>query len=344
MPRGAGHAGLVHLINKSHAMNSQPSLDFQAAASEASAHLEAEQHRLEREAIESSRHVLDPELLRLKKTARRVRSVVDMAGDRGEDGCSGGTWRMVTLTYKPERDASGNWLPGSCPEWQPDHISEAIHCFREWSNRLQKRGLSGKMPYVWVAELQRNGRVHYHVLIKVPRNIMLPKWDLRGWWKHGSSEVALVRKSGKRYLAKYLSKGADGGRGKFPRGARCSGWGQLPAEGRAWVRFQLLPLWVQRETSPDELAAGLVKRVPGGFSAGGKVVMASPFAWGGIDGLTGRPYIVERSVEQRLRATLEASAAMAHCRGESLTLDEQKRLALVLCGTIDGGILAQMLN
>lgn len=55
---------------------------------------------------------------------------------------------MLTLTY---RDVDA---------FEPCHISLLIKHIRQW---LLRRGY--RMLYVWVAELQQRGALHYHVLI-----------------------------------------------------------------------------------------------------------------------------------------------------------------------------------
>jgi Protein of unknown function (DUF3296). len=37
---------------------------------------------------------------------------------------------------------------------------------------MERRG--HKLPYVWVAELQKRGALHYHVLLWLPRGLTLP--------------------------------------------------------------------------------------------------------------------------------------------------------------------------
>ena len=70
---------------------------------------------------------------------------------------------MLTLTY---RDVDG---------FRPRHISELIKRIRQWASR---RG--HVLRYVWVAELQRRGALHYHVLLWLPRGLSLSACQ-RGW-------------------------------------------------------------------------------------------------------------------------------------------------------------------
>ena len=62
--------------------------------------------------------------------------------------------------------------------------------------------------YVWVLELTKRGRPHYHVLFWLPRGISMPKADKQGWWRHGMTNTVPAR-SPVGYLCKYTSKGID---------------------------------------------------------------------------------------------------------------------------------------
>lgn len=140
----------------------------------------------------------------------------------------GSRWRptMVTLTYAKVGD------------WSPDHISEFFHRLRSWA---RARGVV--LPYVWVAELQERGAVHYHVLVWVPVRFCLPKADRRGWWRHGSTRTEAARCAGG-YLAKYVSK-AESCEGAFPRGLRLSGFGGVSSHARRVRAWWLLPLYLR---------------------------------------------------------------------------------------------------
>jgi hypothetical protein len=79
---------------------------------------------------------------------------------------------MLTLTYR-DIDA-----------FEPRHISQLLKHIRHW---LRRRG--HRFHYVWVAELQGRGALHYHVLVWLPRGLSLPKPDKQGWWRHGSTRI-----------------------------------------------------------------------------------------------------------------------------------------------------------
>lgn len=152
---------------------------------------------------------------------------------------------FVTLTYVGVND------------WKADHISKALQGFRNWC-----RTLGVPCRYTWVAELQKRGAVHYHLLCWLPRGINMPKWDRRTgrravWWPHGMTNTQKA-KAGVGYLMKYLSK--LGEQTRFPKGLRLYGIGGLNQQGRAVRSWLNLPEWVK-----SEYGVGDVKRLSRGF-------------------------------------------------------------------------------
>jgi hypothetical protein len=129
---------------------------------------------------------------------------------------------MFTLTYREIDD------------WRKDHVSLFLNLAR---NYLARRGF--KLRYCWVAELQKRGAVHYHVIIWLPRNVKLPMPDKCGWWPHGRTNSAFARKA-VGYIAKYASKGVDEGT-KFPRGIRLYGVGGLLGVDKIELRWWRAP-------------------------------------------------------------------------------------------------------
>ena len=134
---------------------------------------------------------------------------------------------MVTLTYRPG------------VEWEPRHVSGFLKCVREWARRCQ----CGVFAYVWCAELQRRGAVHYHCLMWFPDNVTLPKPDTRGWWPHGFTSIERARNA-VGYVAKYASKVATK-MGDFPRGLRLQGSGGLGERARCQRRWCMAAKWVR---------------------------------------------------------------------------------------------------
>lgn len=162
---------------------------------------------------------------------------------------------FVTLTYCGVDD------------WRPEHIAKAIKGFRNW---CRSQGVACR--YTWVAELQRRGAVHYHLLAWLPPGVQMPHWDrptrtkrgLRAsFWSHGMTETDRAR-SGVGYLMKYLSK--LGELTRFPKNLRLYGIGGLTQQGRAIRTWFNLPQWAKPAYGVGELvraAGGLVVRATG---------------------------------------------------------------------------------
>lgn len=147
---------------------------------------------------------------------------------------SGGfRWKrlFLTLTYA---EAGG---------WASKDVSAYLATVREWCRRRRF-----KARYVWVAELQKRGAVHYHVCLWIPRRYRLPFADASGWWPHGVSNVSEV-KSGcvglMAYLRKYMSKMGPEQSVALPKGARMFGSGGLDQEQRREIRYRCAPYWVR---------------------------------------------------------------------------------------------------
>ncbi len=159
---------------------------------------------------------------------------------------------FVTLTY------------AGVDDWRADHIAKAIERFRSWCST---QGVLCR--YTWVAELQRRGAVHYHLLAWLPPGVVMPKWDRSAtkrrspFWNHGMSNTERA-KSGVGYLMKYLSKLGD--QTRFPRGLRLYGIGGLNDDGKQVRQWHNLPQWAKSAYGVGELARsafGLVVRATG---------------------------------------------------------------------------------
>ena len=174
---------------------------------------------------------------------------------------------MLTLTYA-----------GTNRDWKPEHISRFLDGLRKWH---YSRTGSKKLRYVWVAELQKRGVIHYHVLVWLDAGLTPPKpdqpWRNKGaWtapmWLHGmSNRIKAI--SPVAYIMKYASKGTS--EGKFPHGARISGVGGLDETGRGMRRWVLWPAYVQANSD----IYGDWKRKEGGgyFSPSTGEVLRSEF-------------------------------------------------------------------
>lgn len=137
---------------------------------------------------------------------------------------------MVTLTYRDD------------VEWDSRHISSYLHCVRQWAKR---RGY--QVRYVWVMELTKRGRPHYHVVFWLPKGVSMPMADKQGWWKHGMTNSVWARKP-VGYIAKYASKGLafiGDDAPQLPKGARICGYGGLDLPMMDWKCWILCPTWLK---------------------------------------------------------------------------------------------------
>jgi hypothetical protein len=177
-----------------------------------------------------------------------------------ETNFDGGRMVMITLTYR------------RVDQWRPTQISEWSAYWRDSVGR----------EYVWVAELQERGAMHYHFLSSLP---LETRWDKREYdraWYHGFTYVTDdIRKP--MYIMKYLQKELQKDGHKFPRGARIVGStrptcyiGHRANKERVVSRY---PHWVQR--TMDEAGGvggvGVVSRSSNGFRFDGQLAI-SPYA------------------------------------------------------------------
>ena len=197
-------------------------------------------------------------LIKFDKTTQRIKRLkglkksVYIAGELHklqQDGFRQPQAWFVTLTYANDG------------AWQPNHISDATDAYRGWCKR---RGVECK--YVWVGELTKVGRVHYHLIAWLPHGIRMTFWDkprrVKGkktsaFWPHGMSQTEQSRK-GVGYLMKYISK--MGEFHEFPQGMRLHGLGGLTRQARSIKAWTNLPQWVKHDHG-----VGDIKRLCRGF-------------------------------------------------------------------------------
>jgi hypothetical protein len=195
-------------------------------------------------ALREHRSLVDPatDAGRIAKLRRAVgfSARAHVVGDwvRPDDRCV-----MVTLTYA-----------GTNADWQPNHVRDFLTRVRNWLARRDVR-----FRYVWVAELQKRGVIHYHVALWLPAGVDLPKPDQAGWWTHGMTRIETAR-AAVPYLMKYLSKGGDASRYRLPKGARSYGVGGLEHTMRRARRWLGLPSFVRARSDIH----GEWKRAQGG--------------------------------------------------------------------------------
>jgi len=184
---------------------------------------------------------VDAREARLKRMKRSTLTSARLMQEQIQTG--GYRWKpaMLTPTYRDD------------VEWAPRHLSACLEAIQAYA----RRNFGQPLPYLWVGELTKRGRLHYHVIFWLPRGRTLPKPDKRGWWPHGSTRIEWV-KSAIGYIAKYASKGESDG--AFPKGARICGTGGLRGELRQVKSWWMLPSWLRAICTHDERFA----RAPGG--------------------------------------------------------------------------------
>lgn len=175
--------------------------------------------------------VVDPRKARCSRLHRSVREAARLHETEADWssrslGRSGFRKTFITLTYRQTRD------------WQAGHVSDFLRLMRQW---FQRRGEVCR--FVWVAELQQRGALHYHVLVWVPRRLRLPTPDRCGWWPHGSSKIETAR-SPIGYMVKYATKTRPEDVVRLPKGARLHGAGGLDAQQRVQRRQVMAPAWL----------------------------------------------------------------------------------------------------
>ena len=127
--------------------------------------------------------------------------------------------------------------------WAPQHIREYLKRLKQWAARQ-----GSFCAYVWTAEMQERGAVHYNVVVWLKRGLTPPKPDKQGWWPHGMTRSGRLRRP-VGYIAKYASKREQKEGWAFPKGLRLWGTGGGSASVRARVSYAIAPAWL-RELVP----------------------------------------------------------------------------------------------
>lgn len=189
------------------------------------------------------------QITKAKARISRLRRRVFAWAKTGQPMQQGEGLRMVmqTLTYRGVDD------------WKANQIRDYMQVVRK---HLGKKLLS----YAWVAELQRRGAVHYHVLLVVRKGAKIPHPDKAGWWPWGMTKVQTARTVF--YICKYVGKEYQK-EGPFPKGLRMFAvWfadGVIEDLQRWFFRLSSLPGWLQEviRALPQEYG-GKWARAPGG--------------------------------------------------------------------------------
>ena len=122
---------------------------------------------------------------------------------------------MVTLTY----DVLGTLVEPA--DWKAGHIRQFMHSLKK---RMGKRLKAA----AWVGELQKNGHVHYHVLVIFEGRFLYPDKPCivdgvryKRLWPYGMSKVTFRLRT-LYYICSYVGKGYQKNFMEFPDGAH--GW------------------------------------------------------------------------------------------------------------------------
>jgi len=118
---------------------------------------------------------------------------------------------MITLTIKKINDYSPGIITGY---------------LKDLKRRLGKN-LYG---FAWVAEMQKRGAVHYHLLVMVPKFTRVPMPDKSGMWKWGSSRVEKAKTA--YYLCVYIGKERQKELSRYPKSCRTYAVSYRLPEGR----------------------------------------------------------------------------------------------------------------
>jgi len=151
---------------------------------------------------------------------------------------------MITLTYKGVDD------------WRANDISDFMKNLKQ---RLDKKLLA----FAWVAEMQKRGAVHYHVILLTLKGARIPKPDKSSLWTHGNSRIETARTPF--YVLTYTGKEYQKDLSKYPKGCwlyACSiRWGS--EDDKALFRILAgLDVVGDAEGVIAEMGEGVVEPVP----------------------------------------------------------------------------------
>jgi hypothetical protein len=190
--------------------------------------------------------VLDGGSRRLSRMRRGVISAAALAQQDMQEGGTRFRAAFVTVTYRPGE------------QWDAGDIRKLVKHYRQWGHRRKVA-----LPIIWVGETHtggglNHGRVHYHLVIFVPRGLTPPMPDKQGWWQKGMSNCKWARRP-VGYIAKYATKGRAGT--PMPVGARLWGVSGLSTTVRAKLALATAPAWLRQFAQPGEI----VKRIKYGW-------------------------------------------------------------------------------
>lgn len=194
---------------------------------------------------------LDQNRIRAARLRKSIITGARLHDEEARKGSARGAWYMLTATYASGSDAS------------PRDVSELVKRIRGHFDRFNRRKGAGRprLRYLWVGELTKKLRPHYHLLIWIPRGYFMGKPDSRGWWPHGSTQIEKARNA-VGYLAKYASKFCAEMADAFPKGFRTHGVGGLGEESKRELRWWKAPKDARGALGPE----ADIRKVPGGYA------------------------------------------------------------------------------
>lgn len=202
---------------------------------------------------------LDRSRIRAQRLKKSVITSARLHDEEAKKGSARGAWYMLTTTYASGSDCSAR------------DISELLKRIRGHFNRVVRSRVGRDREvfrYLWVGELTKRLRPHYHVLIWIPRGVFIPKADQRGWWPHGSTNIQKARNA-VGYLAKYASKFCPAAAEAFPKGFRTHGVGGLGDESKRELRWWKSPSEARDALGPladiRKALGGYVDKLTGEF-------------------------------------------------------------------------------
>jgi hypothetical protein len=140
---------------------------------------------------------------------------------------------MIRLSYRP----SETYHPGD---------------IRDFLKKIKQHLGKNLLAFAWVAELQRRGEIHYHLLLIVRKGTRIKKPDESGMWSHGSTRIETARSLF--YICAYVGKEYQKDLAKFPRSCRLYGASVRSDKGTAEAFRVLSGLKRSKDTGESEWA------------------------------------------------------------------------------------------
>jgi hypothetical protein len=119
---------------------------------------------------------------------------------------------------------------------------------REYVKKIKQMMGEKLVAFAWVAEMQRRGALHYHVLFVVEKGKKIPKPDQSGMWTKGSSSIAKAKSF--YYICEYVGKEYQKNFDAYPKSARL--YSASIRRPEALQRAYKVLSGLNRSYSPDE--------------------------------------------------------------------------------------------